>query len=159
MSVTALEPVTSLSLSSTEVRPAAYRPVGKRTTTLRCLVVSEDQVRLELLAAAASDAGFEPIVCSDAASAWMLSKRDELHLAFVDLASVSDETAAKDLGEHLSRDRKLLVAVCGAEDEPLQEIWARKIGAWLYLPGIGDRQGLSELCAEARPVVERMSNR
>ena len=159
MSVVALEPVVETAVCITEARPIPERPSKKHTSVLRCLVVSEDPSRLELLAGSAADAGFEPIACADTAKAWMACRSDELAFAFVDLAATSCEATAKDLGEYLSRDRKLLVCVCGQEGEPLEEIWARQIGAWLYLPGIGDREGLTGLCTEARPVVERMLNR
>lgn len=159
MSVIAEMGTVSRSCVGTSVRPVRDRPFVKRTVTLKCLVVSEDESRLAVLAGAASDAGYEPIACSDMQQAWLSARRDATHLAFVDLAGMQNAAKAQDLGEHLVKDRKMLVAVCGAEDEPLQEIWARQIGAWLYLPGLAARQDLCSLCLEARPVLERMLGR
>ena len=45
------------------------------------------------------------------------------------------------------------------EHDPQQEVWARQIGVWLYVPGLAERDvdGLGLLCGEARFIVERNS--
>ena len=142
--------------ASTSDAPARRRRARKRISALRCLVVSEDPDRLALIADAAADAGFQPIACSEVASAWLLSRRERSQLAFIDVGHAKDQSGLKDLGEHLSRSGDALVAICGDEAQPLEEIWARQIGAWLYLPGLAGREELSSLCTEARPVIEKL---
>ena len=56
--------------------------------------------------------------------------------------------------EYASRPGTLLV-VCGSEDSVDEEMWARQLGAWVYLPGVSGADALMSLFAEARRVGER----
>ena len=44
----------------------------------------------------------------------------------------------------------MLLVICGSEDNVDEELWARQLGAWLYLPGVCDGDSLTSLCVEAR---------
>jgi hypothetical protein len=44
--------------------------------------------------------------------------------------------------------------ICGSEDNVDEELWARQLGAWLYLPGVTDGDSLTSLCVEARRLRE-----
>ena len=48
-----------------------------------------------------------------------------------------------------------LVVVCGSGDSVDEELWARQLGAWVYLPGVSGGDALMSLFAEARRVAER----
>jgi hypothetical protein len=48
-----------------------------------------------------------------------------------------------------------LLVVCGSEDSVDEEMWARQLGAWVYLPGVSGADALMSLFAEARRVGER----
>lgn len=120
-----------------------------------CLIVSNDPERQEMLAHAAAESGWEAEVCGDAASALNRQRRMFAQLAIVDLES--DESGAMhELLEHFSRASGLLTVVCGHEADMEEEIWARQIGVWLYLPGVTQETNVSLLCGEARHVVERL---
>jgi hypothetical protein len=47
------------------------------------------------------------------------------------------------------------VVVCGSGDSVDEELWARQLGAWVYLPGVSGGDALMSLFAEARRVAER----
>ena len=80
-------------------------------------------------------------------------------LALVDLDQVSDHERQelRSAIEVLSSQSGLLIVLCGQENQPQEEIWARQLGVWLYLPGVKDGTELSVLCSEARPLAERLA--
>jgi ActR/RegA family two-component response regulator len=128
---------------------------------LECLIVSSRVGQREVLSRAATASGWASVVCSDAATARHLAERIVVKLAFVDLEQAPrDELASlQQLAADLSRMGCPLLVVCGADGDAEQEIWARQLGAWLYLPGMGGVEPMTQLCDEARGVVERsMSN-
>ena len=43
----------------------------------------------------------------------------------------------------------------GSGDSVDEELWARQLGAWVYLPGVSGGDALMSLFAEARRVAER----
>ena len=45
----------------------------------------------------------------------------------------------------------LLLVICGHEGEVEEEIWARQLGVWLYVPGLSNApaEDLSLLCQQA----------
>ncbi|NIL99064.1 MAG: hypothetical protein GTO53_13870, partial [Planctomycetales bacterium] len=49
----------------------------------------------------------------------------------------------------------VLVALCGNEGNALEEIWARELGVWLYLPGVVDDSDLSSLLEAGQQVAAR----
>ena len=72
---------------------------------------------------------------------------------------IDDEVfrALQDVGiaeEFAARPGTLLV-VCGSEDSVEEELWARQLGAWVYLPGVSSGDALVSLFAEARRVADR----
>jgi len=42
------------------------------------------------------------------------------------------------------------VVICGSADSVDEELWARQLGVWLYLPGVTEGDSLTSLCIEAR---------
>jgi hypothetical protein len=40
----------------------------------------------------------------------------------------------------------------------MEEIWARQLGAWMYLPGVNDHSDVAMLCGEARNAAEKLSS-
>ena len=47
----------------------------------------------------------------------------------------------------------VLVGVCGHEADPEEEIWARQLGIWIYLPGVTTSSEMSSLCEQALQIV------
>ena len=142
-----------------QVHVVPFAPSRSSTSLYRCLVVSASQTRREVLSEAAMDGGWDTAVFSDAEDALTEFRRTRFQLAFVDLDGfgAAPEEEFRDLCQQLAAvGSDLLLAVCGREGDGLQEIWARQLGVWLYLPGVIEGGGVAELCDEARGVVEQL---
>ena len=55
-------------------------------------------------------------------------------LAFVDLEGVQG-VGFQTLVRQLADQRQVLLVVCGHEQDGTEEVWARQLGVWFYLPG------------------------
>ena len=118
---------------------------------LECLIVSPRARQREVLSRAATASGWASVVCSDAATARHLAQRIVVKLAFIDLEEGPLDTlvSLQELAADLSRMGCPLLVVCGADGDRQQEIWARQLGAWLYLPGMAGVEEMTQLCEEA----------
>ena len=124
---------------------------------IKCLVVSGDgnfRSRLEAVADLSGCAA-----CAVPADATELSSAVEgdYDLVIVDIARplgdrVSDTV---EIAEEFAARACNLLVVCGSEDSVEEELWARQLGAWVYLPGVSSGDSLVSLFAEARRVAER----
>jgi len=81
----------------------------------------------------------------------------DFHLVITDIAHplgdrVSDTV---EIAEEFASRPNTLVVVCGSGESVDEELWARQLGAWVYLPGISGGDALMSLFAEAQRVVER----
>lgn len=149
--------------SATPSTAAAVQLEGVgRQKTLRplyqCLVVSSGDGRRGSIVRAAKDASWAPIVCRDAVSAAEHCARSRVYLALVDLLDI-DQTAREHtyrLCERLVETQQPLLVICGHENQPQEEIWARQLGAWLYLPGLVETKEMAALAEEARRVVDKL---
>jgi DNA-binding NtrC family response regulator len=134
---------------------------GAPKSTLECLIISTDNNRRELLSQAATDNGWSAIVCADSDTACRLADRIAFKLAIIDMerSSPAESGGLRELSAELGRADGPLLVVCGAEGDVQQEIWARQLGAWLYLSGLAEAEAdaLAVLCSEARFVVEKKS--
>lgn len=129
---------------------------GRRTRMLDCLVVSGDASRRNRFAAATELAGWEE--CSspeDVAELRDAADRD-FSLAIIDVTSPIGDRVADTIAiaEEMAARPGTLVVICGSEDNVDEELWARQLGAWLYLPGVCDGDSLTSLCIEARRLRE-----
>lgn len=130
-----------------------------RTAVYQCLVVSASQSRREQLADSACDAGWDTIVCADASSAMNEMRRSVVQMALIDLEGYGSDTpdGFRELCEHAASQNNVLLAVCGHEGEALEEIWARQLGAWLYLPGVEINDDFSALCGQGLEVAAKLA--
>ncbi|MGD9645646.1 MAG: hypothetical protein AB7U73_08035 [Pirellulales bacterium] len=137
------------------------RTARRANDRLQCLVLAVDGRRRQELAAAAREAGWLALECDDAPSALMCLQRMLVGLALVDLDQVpgGDRQELRSAVEALAAQSGLLIVLCGQEGAPQEEIWARQLGVWLYLPGVTDGTELAVLCSEAIPLAERLANR
>ena len=126
---------------------------------LRCLVVAEEAARRGMLASAAEEVGWDVIVCDSVDTGWHVCERERYEMAIADMAMLPDATAMRDLISQMASHPNLLLMICGNEGDGLEEIWARQLGAWLYLPGVSERCDVEALCRQALPVAERLSAR
>ncbi len=143
------------------VAPAVTRVSDRALETqldmFQCLVVSTRQKRRMMLEEAAVEGGWDAAVCGDAEVAWDAVKRRRFGLAFVDLDGVDSPEQLRQLAEEISKMNNTLLVICGNEGEALEEIWARQLGAWLYLPGVSAGSDLITLCEQAQPIVEKLT--
>jgi hypothetical protein len=137
---------------------ASHRKVTQ-PTLLHCLVVSEDSERSEFFEGAAECAGWQVTALADASSAANAANRFRHALVIVDLDGVEpgNSSSLRTLVEQFSADAQRLLIVCGTEGNPLEEIWARQLGAWLYLAGVDFTCDVESLCSEARQVADKLA--
>jgi ActR/RegA family two-component response regulator len=110
-----------------------------------------------MLERAAGDAGWDVIVCDDSNAGWTAVKRQRFQLALVDFEESSECDELKLLSSEISEMRNTLLMLCGNEGDALEEIWARQLGSWLYLPGVSEGSDVTSLCEQAIPVAEKLT--
>lgn len=152
--------VVAVGITSDEVRSLASEPAvrsGRIPGLLKCLVVSGDDRLRHRLDTMADLSGWS--ACETPAdSADLRSVVDgDFHLVIADIANplgdrVSDTV---EIAEEFAGRPNTLVVVCGSGESVDEELWARQLGAWVYLPGVSGGDALMSLFAEARRVVER----
>ena len=57
------------------------------------------------------------------------------------------------MGEQAAILKQGLLTVLGDPSDFADEIWARQLGAWLYLPGIPGEDAMEQICVQARDVT------
>jgi len=130
------------------------------TGIFRSLVVSPHRRRLRMFERAAAIAGWEPTLCRTAQEAIAYLERFRWQLLILDLDPGAEGTALEGGREVLDRiglRASPLVMVCGREGDALEEIWARQLGVWLYLPGVDEDCDIAELCSEALKTADKLS--
>jgi hypothetical protein len=152
-----VEPPIDVARQDVELTSSERRRV--RCGNFQCLILSGHGSRREMLHRAAETAGWEPIVCPDVDTAQEQIGRMFLQLAIVDLVPLAgrEPPGYRDLAEKLARLGGLLLVICGNEGRPQEEIWARQLGAWLYLPGVVESDDVAMLCDEARQIAEQLA--
>ena len=125
--------------------------------SIRCLVVSGDAgFRNRLTAVSELSVGVSCEVPADEVE--MVGAIDgDFQLVIVDVANPLGDRVndTVELAEEFACRPGTLLVVCGSEDSVEEELWARQLGAWVYLPGVSSGDALVSLFAEARRVAER----
>jgi len=134
-------------------RPAAR----SQAAVCHCLIASADRRHRESLKQAAVESGWRAVVCRDAETALAESRRWLVQLAVVDIRRPdgAGPPGYRGLVEELAGQCELLLVVCGNQANAMEEIWARQLGAWLYLPGVTGGSDLAMLCGEAKQIVQQ----
>ena len=138
-------------------KPAAKTDI--KTQIGKCLVVSADGAKREMISLAATEAGWETIVCGDKLKAMTAVLRTRFQMAWVDLDVTPGSPALRSLCQSVAELPNVLLIVCGHEDDADEEVWARRLGAWLYLPGLSldHTSEISLLCEQAQLVADSSS--
>ena len=147
---------------ATKFNVTPVRPTAVPVALPQCLIVSPSQSRRAMLASGANDAGWDAVVCDDRHGALSEFHRTRFELAMIDVEAYGEgiPDGYRDLCEQLSQESQdLLLAVCGHEGDPMEEIWARQLGVWLYLPGVTDGDDMMSLCSEARRIADELHGR
>ena len=148
--LTTYEPV-----AATSAVTARDKGIERATRTFQCLVAAPNEARRELLLKSVNDAGWDPFVCNEPMQAWAALHRESFQMSVVDLQG-SDSADFRELCEHLATQRNMLLMICGNESAAQEEIWARQLGTWLYLPGVSIDSDLVTLCTEGRSIAEKL---
>jgi len=152
--------VVAVGITSEEVRSLAGKADRRSVRApgeIKCLVVSGDggfRGRLEAVADLSGCATCEaPADVADLVAA----VDGDFQLVIVDVAHPIGERVndSVEVAEEFASRPGTLLVVCGSEDSVEEELWARQLGAWVYLPGVSSGDALVSLFAEARRVGER----
>ncbi len=77
-------------------------------------------------------------------------------MAIVDMTGSGSAAGYRFMVEQLACSSRMLLLICGNLDDQREEVWARHLGVWMYLPGAIDGADLVGLCTAARQAVERL---
>jgi ActR/RegA family two-component response regulator len=123
-----------------------------------CLVISPDALRRLMFGQSAERCGWQQVVCEDAASALEHLESDNVGMVLIDIASMGDASleARRWLVEQLAERKDVLTVVCGRTSDSQEEIWARQLGVWMYLPGVAPESDLDPMLVAGREISVRM---
>jgi hypothetical protein len=152
--------VVACGITSEEVRSLANQAPAVRAgrlPSLKSLVVSGDaglRGRLHTMSELGGFTGCE--VPADAADL-RAAVDGEFQLVIVDISRPLGDRVndSIEIAEEFAARPGTLLVVCGSEDSVDEELWARQLGAWVYLPGVSNGDALMSLFAEARRVSDR----
>ncbi len=148
--------VAAVGITSDVLAPEAASGVlprsSRRTAMLDCLVVSGDSARRRRFEAAVELAGWLECASPETSGELRQAVDRDFQLVIVDIASPLGDRVndSVEIAEELAARPGTLLVICGSEDNVDEELWARQLGAWLYLPGVCDGDSLTSLCVEAR---------
>lgn len=122
-----------------------------------CVVFGLQSDRREFLVQAARSAGWAAVEC-DQEDVNVSSKVIEgQRLIIFDLETKDGitPTSLQGSAERVVRQKGILIVLCGNEGNVAEEIWARQLGIWLYLPGAVDNVDLEDVFEEAARLSEK----
>jgi hypothetical protein len=152
--------VVAVGITSEEVRslagPAAPR-MGRVPGLMKCLVVSGDGGLRNRLDAVTELSGWSACEAPVDAAELRSAVEGDYQLVIADVANALGDRVndTVEIAEEFASRPGTLLVVCGSTDSVEEELWARQLGAWVYLPGVAGGDALVSLFAEARRVVER----
>ncbi len=120
-----------------------------------CLIVSAAAARRDRFAREASAGGWTANRCGRLDAALRLARQRLAWLVIVELNAGSDGAALDELADHIAKIGGLLLVVSAQEGGAAEEIRARQLGAWLYLPGEVPAGELTALCTDAKRLLDR----
>lgn len=152
--------VVAVGITSEEVRSLpgrADRRSVRAPGDIDCLVVSGDGGFRGRLESVSDLSGCSSCVAPADVSELGSAIDGDYQLAIVDIAHPLGERVndTVEVAEELAARPGTLLVVCGSEDSVEEELWARQLGAWVYLPGVSSGDALVSLFVEARRIAER----
>ncbi|MFM8282216.1 MAG: hypothetical protein ACKOCW_01555 [Planctomycetaceae bacterium] len=144
---------------SNSVKSSAPRSWGGRLASpqFSCLVMSGDSGLRQRLSAVTELSGWTQCESPTSIEGLRQAVGREFQLVVVDLANPIAGAAGDvtEIAEEFASRPSTLLLVCGSEDRIEDELWARQLGAFVYLPGVSSGDSLVSLFAEARKVSEQ----
>lgn len=139
---------------------------GERTTDAelyQCLIVAPLEQRRRMIRTAAEAQHWKAVVCGDAADfmRWVFRKKVALIVVDLDHPNASERSfqriydELRQAVENSARVSDALLLISGNSAQADEEIWARGLGVWSYLPNADSRQGLEHVLRDAHDAVAR----
>lgn len=124
---------------------------------LHCLMLTWCDERTGLLRTAAEKESWNTTVNIDLQEFLRNLFRLRVPLTLIDLPSLKSNTypSLQQAASHASEIEDSQVIVCGNEGHREEEIWARSLGVWAYLPGDSGQAGLEHLFSDARQALAK----
>jgi hypothetical protein len=153
--------VVAVGITSEEVRSIAGEVMTHRGVrapgVMKCLVVSGDRSFRNRVEAVAELGGWA--ACDAPVEAAELGSVIDADYQFV-IADIAHPLGDRvndtvEIAEEFAGRPGTLLAICGSDDSVDEELWARQLGAWVYLPGVTSGDALVSLVTEARRLAER----
>lgn len=155
--------VVAVGITSEELRstPSPIVRGGRQVGLLKCLAVTADAGFRRRLAAVADLAGWNECDMPESSADIQAAVDGEYQLVIVDIARPLGDRVndTVELAEEFAARPGTLLVVCGSEDGVDEELWARQLGAWVYLPGVVTGDSLVSLMSEAGRLAERRPSR
>lgn len=122
---------------------------------LRCLIYSWSDLRAKRLQSAAENEAWEATVCSNAGKFLKHVFQQKVPLTLVDLPQVDLSVYAemRDATVKVCEVSNSLLIICGASATADEELWARTLGVWTYLPEVVRPAELDWIFVEARKAI------
>ena len=153
--------VFAVGITSEAVKPGAGAAPNSRSVRgpglLKCLVLSGDKALRNRLDSAMELSGWSACDAPESSTDLQAVIDGDYQLVIADIAHplgdrVSDTV---EIAEELASRPGTLLVVCGSEESVDEELWARQMGAWVYLPGVSGGDALVSLLTDARRFTER----
>lgn len=127
---------------------------------LQCLMLSWSDRRVRLIREAAESESWEAIVCADPMQFVRTLFQQSMPLALVDLppAHLDAYQDFRNIAERVRDISKSLMIVSVAEGNATDEVWARQLGVWSYLPEMSQQKGWEVVFQDARQAVARQAS-
>jgi hypothetical protein len=138
-------------------------PSPRVVTAWTALVCSVDDARRWRALHAAESAGWRVLGSETVAGALQLLERWRTQLAIVDLSATDERVKetlrllAERIAEHREASQGCLLMIVDDDTTGASELWARQIGAWLYLPEATLDEGITLLCDQALDVAHKLA--
>lgn len=153
--------VVAVGITSEDVRSLAGEAGAARSVRtpglMKCLVLSGDRGLRNRLDAVTELSGWSACDApADAADLHAMVDGD-YQLVVVDIAHPLGDRVndSVEIAEEFAGRPGTLLVVCGSEDSADEELWARQMGAWVYLPGATGGDALVSMFADARRIAGR----
>jgi len=153
--------VFAVGITSEAVKPPGGVAANARTVRgpglLKCLVLSGSPALRNRLDSAMELSGWSACDAPESGADLQAVIDGDYQLVIADIAHplgdrVSDTV---EISEELASRPGTLLVVCGSEGSVDEELWARQMGAWVYLPGVSGGDALVSLLTDARRFAER----
>lgn len=127
---------------------------------LRCLILSWSDQRAKRFQSAAEKEAWEAVVCSGAGKFLKCIFQHKVPLTLVDLPQVELDGYAElqNATAKVCDVSDSMLIICGEEENEDEEVWARQLGVWAYVPGVARPADLDWVFVEARKALAQQAS-